>query len=365
MTLQLKNPRTAAFLGCVAASLTLVSGLQAQSDQEPFLPSPVQVVSTVPPNGDVNPYGVAFVPTGFPKGGTAHAGDILVSNFNNNQNLQGTGTTIIDISPKGAKTVFFQGTAPLGLSTALKVVKAGYVLVGNFPTFDGTCATAQAGSLLIIDKNGNLVFNWSDPLMVQGPWDMTVTDGGNNVQVYISNALTGTISRLDIQLVPVIQVNSTALIANGYMHRCDPAALVVAPTGSVYNAAIDTLYVASTEDNAVFAVPHASTATSPNGTGTILYQDNTHLHGPLGLAAAPNGDLLVANSDVINPDPNQPSEIVEFTLGGVFVKEISVDPNQGGSFGLRATGRPGSTTAKLAAADDNQSTLIIWTLPVD
>ena len=313
--------RTAVLLGCVAASLTLASGLQAQSDHEPFLPSPVQVVSTVPPNGDVNPYGVAFVPSGFPAGGLLHVGDILVSNFNNNQNLQGTGTTIVQFRPNGHKSVFFQGTAPLGLSTALKAVKAGFVLVGNFPTADGTCATAQAGSLLIIDKNGNLVFNWSDPLMVQGPWDMTVVDGGSNIQVYISNALTGTISRLNIQLTPVIQVNSATLIANNYMHRCDPAALVVAPTGTVYNAAIDTLYVASTEDNAVFAVPHASTATSPNGTGMILYQDNTHLHGALAMAAAPNGDLLVTNSDVINPDPNQPSEIVEFTTSGVFVKE--------------------------------------------
>jgi len=30
-----------------------------------FLPSPVRSASTVPPNGDVNPYGVAFVPNNF------------------------------------------------------------------------------------------------------------------------------------------------------------------------------------------------------------------------------------------------------------------------------------------------------------
>ena len=33
-----------------------------------FLPSPVVTVSTVPPNGDVNPYGVAFVPKNFQSG---------------------------------------------------------------------------------------------------------------------------------------------------------------------------------------------------------------------------------------------------------------------------------------------------------
>ena len=68
-----------------------------------FLPSPVQAVSTVPANGDVNPYGVAFVPNGFP-GNTLKPGDILVSNFNNAANLQGTGTTIVRIQPNGQRS---------------------------------------------------------------------------------------------------------------------------------------------------------------------------------------------------------------------------------------------------------------------
>lgn len=59
---------------------------------DPFLPNPVLSVSTVPVNGDVNPYGVAFVPQDFPTGGILNPGDILVSNFNNALNLQGTGT---------------------------------------------------------------------------------------------------------------------------------------------------------------------------------------------------------------------------------------------------------------------------------
>jgi hypothetical protein len=57
-------------------------------------PSPNFSDSTLPPNGDVNPYGVAFVPHGFPGGGPLRPGDIIVSNFNNSGNLQGTGTTI-------------------------------------------------------------------------------------------------------------------------------------------------------------------------------------------------------------------------------------------------------------------------------
>src|SRR5579863_6842107 len=82
-------------------------GLRAQTvGGGGFLPNPVQIVSTVPTNGDGNPYGVAFVPIGFPNG-VLNAGDILVSNFNNSQNLQGTGTTIVRVTPTAQASLFF------------------------------------------------------------------------------------------------------------------------------------------------------------------------------------------------------------------------------------------------------------------
>jgi hypothetical protein len=119
--------------------------------------------------------------------------------------------------------------------------------------------------------------------------------------------------------------------------------------------------VASTVNNAVFAVSNASTRTSDGGTGQVIYQDSTHLHGALGLDASPLGDLLVSNNDAINPDPNQPSEIVEFNIEGHFVKELSMDPNQGGSFGLNV--QTIGLVSRFAAVDDNQNTLNVWTLP--
>jgi len=119
--------------------------------------------------------------------------------------------------------------------------------------------------------------------------------------------------------------------------------------------------VASTLDNIVFAVPDASRRTSSDGPGYIVYDDPTHLHGALAMAEAPNGHLLVTNNDVINADPNQPSEIVEFTKDGNFVKEIPVDPNLGGSFGLNVSVQDNGT-AILAAVDDNTATITIWTL---
>jgi len=56
----------------------------------------------------------------------------------------------------------------------------------------------------------------------------------------------------------------------------------------------------------------------------------------MGLTFAPNDNLVVANNDSINADPNQPSELVEFdTLGG-FVRQFSIDPNIDGPFGIAA-----------------------------
>src|SRR6516165_4860749 len=61
------------------------------------------VASTVPGNGDENPYGIAVIPH---SDGLLVRGNILISNFNNSQNQQGTGTTIVQVSPDGTVTLF-------------------------------------------------------------------------------------------------------------------------------------------------------------------------------------------------------------------------------------------------------------------
>ena len=102
---------------------------------------------------------------------------------------------------------------------------------------------------------------------------------------------------------------------------------------------------------------------SNGGTGRVIYQDDVHLHGPLAMVQAPNGDLLVSNADVINSDPNQPSEIVEFTTGGRFVKQLSMDLcNQAALSASTCRPRPAGL-ARFAAVDDNAGTVTIWSLP--
>ncbi|TKC79931.1 hypothetical protein FAZ69_30275 [Trinickia terrae] len=319
--------------------------------------------TTVPANGDENPYGVAFVPEGFPSFGTIDAGDLLISNFNNSSNQQGTGTTIVKITRDNKPVTFFQGSG-LGLTTALGVLRAGFVVVGSTPTTDGTSATVMPGTLLVLDRTGNVVAQWTPAMAkIDGPWDLTIFDRGSVAKIFVSNVLSGTVVRLDV----FIDGNGVHLVratqvASGYLTRTDPNALVVGPTGLVYDPQRDVLYVASTGDNEIFAVFGAGTSRHDGGKGVVIYADNAHLRGPLALALGPNGDLFTSNGDAVNTDPTHPSEIVEFTPQGRFVAQLSIDPGTGGAFGL-AFSQPVDRFVRFAAVDDNTNSVTVWRLP--
>jgi hypothetical protein len=326
-----------------------------------------RIVSTVPSNGDGNPYGVAFVPNFIASGGLLEPGDILASNFNGGGGVQGTGTTIVRISKTGQSSVFFQGNPGLGLTTALGVLSRGFVLVGNVPTLDGTAGTIQPTSLLVINKNGKLVATLSDPKLLAGPWDLTVVDEGFFAQIFVSNVLTGAITRLDISMGfngDTFNVNSKTQIASGYTHAPNMAAVVVGPTGLAFDPLRNVLYVASTGDNEIFAVPNPLFTNKDNGTGQLIYKDNTHLHGPLGLALAPNGHLITANGDAVFAGPaGTQNMLVEFTPTGQFVSQFQVDPGPAGAaFGLAI--QVGFDGIRFATVDDNANTLEIFQLPL-
>jgi hypothetical protein len=323
--------------------------------------SPALSTSIVPATGDQNPYGVAFVPEGFAPGGPLNAQDVLVSNFNNGMNVQGTGSTIMQVKQSGARaSVFFQGSPGLGLTTALGVLKSGFVFVGSVPTTDGTCNTIQRGGLLIVNRRGQLVTTLRDAKLLDGPWDLTLHETGNHAIVFVSNVLSGTVTRLNVKTRAdgTIVVESMTQIASGYSTACNQAAVVVGPTGLAYDPIRDVLYVASTADNEIFAISRAGEAEGDHGPGGVIYRDNAHLHGPLALALAPNGHLMTANGDAVFEDLNRLSEIVEFTPAGAFVSEFQIDPVAGSAFGLaveRSNGR-----ILFAAVDDNTAALDEW-----
>src|SRR5580704_5001993 len=141
------------------------------------------VGTTVPSNGDVNPYGIVTVSSSV---GALVRGDILISNFNNSENEQGTGTTIVQETPTGGLSVFAQinpatlpGPCPggVGLTTALAILPGGYVVVGSLPTSDGSAATAQAGCLIVLNSMGHVVKTIAGA-PINGPWDMTAVSNG-------------------------------------------------------------------------------------------------------------------------------------------------------------------------------------------
>lgn len=337
------------------------------SGQKAFIPNQI-VSSTTPLNGDLNPYGVTIVPSGFPSGGKIKPGDILVSNFNNSMNQQGTGTTIIQLTPNGivaasrTATAFFQGTG-LGLTTALGVLQRGFVLVGSVSTTDGKFDTIQAGPLLFLDRNGNQVAPSPYTAGLDGPWDLTIDDEFDHAHVFVSNVLNGTVTRLDLTVAASsVTVTRATIIATGYTVLPNMAALVTGPTGLAYDARDDILFVASTTDNTIFAVSHAERNTGSSGPGTIVFQDQ-HLRGPLALAFAPNGHLLTANGDALsNADATQPSEIVEFTTSGKFVGQFNVDAAEGGAFGLAVSGTepgPNRNHEVFAFVDDVSNSIFV------
>ena len=363
---RVRNLRRALSMILLAAG-TGLAGAQSAAAEDAFIPKLVNS-STVPASGDINPYGVAFVPDGFPSGGAIAPGDVLIANFNASSNIQGTGTTIVQFTPTGviaspgAAVTFFDSALP-GLSTALGVLKGGFVLVGNLPTTDGTAATAGQGALQVIDRHGKVVQTWTDSQLLDGPWDLTVDDHGTWAQVFVSNVLNGVVSRFDVAVTSKgLVILKKTQVASGYTHVPNAAAVVLGPTGLAFDAESDTLYVASTADNAIYAVSHAGRASNASGRGKLVFAD-ARLRGPLALRFAPNGHLLTANGDAVNGDPLHPSEIVEFDRAGHFVRAYDVDPSQGGAFGIDTVLHGGGFN--YAVIDDVTNSIAVYGLATE
>jgi hypothetical protein len=274
--------------------------------------TPSIVASTVPGNGDVNPYGIAVVPV---TAGLLEKDNILISNFNNSANLQGTGTTIVQVTPTGNLTVFatisasaLPGPCPggVGLTTALAVLRSGFIVVGSLPTTDGTSATAQAGCLIVLNSSGQPVATLSGN-GINGPWDMAALDLDYAAVLFVSNVLNGTVaangsvvSKGSILRI-VLQTPASGTprelarqtIASGFEERTDPNALVIGPTG--LGLSFDgQLYVADTLQNRIAVIRNALFRLDDANAGDTVAAGGA-INGPLGLALAPNGDILTVN----------------------------------------------------------------------
>jgi hypothetical protein len=303
------------------------------------------IASTVPANGDVNPYGVAVIPRST---GDLFRGNILVSNFNDKANVQGTGTTIVEVTPSGKMFLFAQidrnlASCPggVGLTTALTVLRSGWVIVGSLPTQNG--AVSGPGCLIVLDQFGNVQETFTGN-GINGPWDMASLDLGKAAVLFVTNVLNGTVKgngktvfggtviRLVIKIpsmgLPFIWFDTT--IASGFPQALNSAALVLGPTGAGLGAN-GVLYVADNIGNRIAGIPNALFRLSSAGTGFTVSKGH-NLLAPLGLVIAPNGNILTVNGGNGN--------LVETTPSGAQIAVRQLDssggppPGAGALFGL-------------------------------
>jgi hypothetical protein len=305
------------------------------------------IASTVPGNGDVNPYGVAVVRT---SQGALVKGNVLISNFNNKKNLQGTGTTIVQISPGGKLSVFahivaskLPGSCPggVGLTTALEILPGGWVVVGSLPTTNGMSATAKAGCLIVLDNMGRVRETFSGH-GINGPWDMAESSSGSMARLFVANVLNGTVAANGkvvhrgtiLRLALMVggskppRLMSITKIGSRFPERTDPAALVVGPTG--LGLSNGTLFVANAVVSSINAIPGAASRMSSAGTGRVVTSGGA-LNTPLGLTIAPNRNVLTVNGGN--------GLIVETTPSGMQIAKKFLDssgspPGAGALFGL-------------------------------
>jgi DNA-binding beta-propeller fold protein YncE len=345
----------------LAAAATLASApLAAHADQQGMLETVkhhTTLINTVPDNGDQNPYAIFVAPV---SSGTVKEGDVLVDNFNNAANLQGTGSTIIDYHPDTKQMTLF-ATIPrdlkecpggVGLSTAMTMLKSGWVIVGSTPSNDGTTGTKGAGCLIVLDSNGKIAKTISSP-NINDPWgNMAVLDNGDHVTLFLSNAGFGvggadgtppvfkqaTVLRLDLDIpngqAPVVK--SETVVASGFGAQADKGVFLVGPTGLALSADNKLLYVSDAIGNRINVIEDPLTRDTSAGVGRQLTADGL-LHRPLAMITTPQGHLLVTNAlngQVVEIDPVAAKQL--------YARWIDTDraqspPGNGDLFGIALT----------------------------
>jgi hypothetical protein len=314
------------------------------------------VTSTVPANGDQNPYAIFVAPV---SAGKIQAGDVLIDNFNDRNNLQGLGSTIVSYTPGTRQLRLFaaiprnlpQCPGGVGLTTAMTMLKSGWVIVGSLPSQDGTTKTKGQGCLIVLDAQGNVAGTIAGP-NINGPWgNMAVIDNGATATLFVSN--TGfdvgppddeppvvnkaTVLRLDLSIAdgkPPVVTRQT-VIASGFGEQADKDVFIIGPTGLALGKN-GVLYVSDALGNRIAAIPDAATRTDSAGIGRDVTKDGL-LKRPLAMTTAPNGHLLVTNGlngQVVEIDPETGAQVY---ARWVDANKAQSPPGSGDLFGLAMT----------------------------
>lgn len=360
-----RRPLALLTAGILLGALLTANGRPAIAEPKGYLESVhrhLTLASTVPDNGDVNPYAIVVAPVSI---GKIQKDDVLVDNFNNISNLQGTGTTIVDFNPRTRQTSLFaqvpqklaQCPGGVGLTTAMTMLKSGWIIVGSTPSKDGTTGTKGDGCVLVLDPNGKLVATWSGPT-INDPWgNMATIDNGTSATLFISMAgfdvpgprvldsvthypvivRKATVLRLELSIPngkPPVLVSQT-VIGSGFAQRADLDNFLFGPTGLALDTD-NTLYVTDGLDNMITAIQDAVSRTSSAGTGRVVTHDEL-LQWPLAMAWTTQRHLLVCNGkngQLVEVDPHSGKQVYAQWIDS---DQAQSPPGNGDLFGIAMT----------------------------
>ena len=360
-----------ALLGCAAAAL-LLGATPAQAEGVlAGLRHHTTVASTITDNGDLNPYAVVVAPT---TSGKIQKGDVLVDNFNNQSNLQGTGGTIIDFNPSTRSSQAFRQASAEPAAMPRR----------HRPQHGDDDAEQRLGDrrqhaehrrhdlhhghgcLLVFDsqrstRDGLVRRACQRPLGQHGGGRQRIEgdavrqyvrlrrsrsrqDRLRNRHAFVVNKATVLRIQLAIPASGPPKVTSQTVIASGLASRRDKDVFLVGPTGLASIGS--TLYVSDSVANRIVAIPDAMTRTGSAGPGSPVTKGGL-LQRPLALAATANGHILATNAkngQVVEFDPASGKQL---SAQWVDSNQAQSPPGNGDLFGLAmAPTAAASTTSR-------------------
>ncbi|HLI96295.1 MAG TPA: hypothetical protein VKT72_09420 [Candidatus Baltobacteraceae bacterium] len=306
-----------------------------------------------PVTGDVNPYGLAVAPV---TAGKLTAGDLVVCDFNDKSNVQGTGNAIVALHPVA-------GSTPTHITNAKDLL--GCNAIAMAPNDIIWPADFGANNAPLVGPHGAILttlsqFPWKHPF---GEAFVPPINAQSWPAFYISNAGDGTLVRVTI--FPTHFAFTT--IATGFPVNHGAPGSILAPSGLNYRSNGDVLFVVDGTNNALYAISNISSVgaegirvhglsfTGPNASDARVVYSGAPLNGPISSAILPGGNIAVGNT----LDPTGKNLIVEISPSGGLVSVKNVDTGAAGAiFGMVATGTS-PANAKLYFNDDNSNTLVV------
>ncbi len=300
--------------------------------------------------GDQNPYGLAIAPA---TAGKITAGDLIVCNFNDPANVQGTGTTIVGLHPvAGAAPYAIVQSAQLEGCAAVTLDPADRIFAADFVANDDLIVS-PAGTI----SQSITAVTW------HGPWGQIYSPTAGpfgTAAVYATSVASGDVVRLDVSNGTVTGAQT---IITGFTRNTGAPGSILGASGLTYDPNGDQLYVIDGNLNVLYGFRSVSTipaggivvsGASFSGTSAAsarVVASGAPMNAPVSAALLENGNIVVGNT----ADNN----MIEYSPAGAMLGEKLVDNGATGAiFGIVATGTT-PASQKIYFNDDNANAVVL------